>query len=358
MERKVKLAVLNRELSNTKFNLDLFTDFKGKLEEYKQLFNEKTGESELQVRDHSNKMSMFVTLLARKTSIGTNTAEGIHIEEEDITKAQMEESKYKDEQEIISAIRFINEYINSEYIDFNNFSDWLKEKHKTVFSNDKTKNAGKFKKIENFIPAKTGMDFQLTFLDPSKVEIELSKLGVFASTSDLEPIILSAIIHAQLVAIHPFKDGNGRIARLVSNKVIQFGYNVPLWIDEAISISITDYHKAMNEFHVNQNITPIIEFFLTKGIEQINRNTDLMNKNVEELKEIENILINEGMEKYKDVACDVVILNAVTISNISKRHDLHRDTSKKIIDLLETKGIVKNISKPESKTQVYQRIAK
>jgi len=43
--------------------------------------------------------------------------------------------------------------------------------------------------------------------------------------TELHPVVLAAQAHHKLVAIHPFIDGNGRIARLVMNLILfRFGY--------------------------------------------------------------------------------------------------------------------------------------
>jgi Fic family protein len=43
----------------------------------------------------------------------------------------------------------------------------------------------------------------------------------------MHPVLLSAEMHERLVTIHPFKDGNGRTARLVMNLILlQNGYTI------------------------------------------------------------------------------------------------------------------------------------
>ena len=45
--------------------------------------------------------------------------------------------------------------------------------------------------------------------------------------SDKNPIILATLAHHQLAAIHPFKDGNGRVSRLLMNLILmQHGYPI------------------------------------------------------------------------------------------------------------------------------------
>lgn len=53
---------------------------------------------------------------------------------------------------------------------------------------------------------------------PNRVEGEMSKfINSFNSEKRLSPVIRSAIIHLWFVSIHPFEDGNGRLARILGD---------------------------------------------------------------------------------------------------------------------------------------------
>lgn len=70
-----------------------------------------------------------------------------------------------------------------------------------------------------------------------------------------------AFAHLQLMKIHPFLDGNGRVARIVLNFELQ-KYNLkPIIIsyDEKES-----YFNLLEEFKVNKNINPFIDFIKEK----------------------------------------------------------------------------------------------
>lgn len=53
---------------------------------------------------------------------------------------------------------------------------------------------------------------------PERVEAEMSRfIDGFNTEKPLSPVIRSAIVHLWFVAIHPFEDGNGRLARILAD---------------------------------------------------------------------------------------------------------------------------------------------
>ena len=80
----------------------------------------------------------------------------------------------------------------------------------------------------------------------------------------IHPLILSAVFHYEFVFIHPFADGNGRVARLwhtalLSNWRSIFAY-IPL--ESQIEKFQSEYYDAIAQCHSNGNSTIFIEFIL------------------------------------------------------------------------------------------------
>lgn len=82
----------------------------------------------------------------------------------------------------------------------------------------------------------------------------------------VHPLVLSAVFHYEFVFIHPFSDGNGRVARLwhtvlLSNWRDIFAY-IPL--ESQIERFQSEYYDAIAQCHKNGDSTVFIEFMLNQ----------------------------------------------------------------------------------------------
>ena len=83
---------------------------------------------------------------------------------------------------------------------------------------------------------------------------------------EVHPLILSCVFHYEFVFIHPFTDGNGRMARLWHTAILAkwnpiFEY-IP--IESQIEKFQDDYYDAIAKCHVEGESTVFIEFMLTQ----------------------------------------------------------------------------------------------
>lgn len=92
------------------------------------------------------------------------------------------------------------------------------------------------------------------------------------SSNTLNPIELAAWTHAEFVKIHPFTDGNGRTSRLIMNyQLMKNGY-LPISIDKKDRLS---YYEALEEYAVNNNLTPFADMIASLEEQQLQRCIDM-----------------------------------------------------------------------------------
>lgn len=112
---------------------------------------------------------------------------------------------------------------------------------------------------------------------------------------EIHPLILSSIFHYEFVFIHPFSDGNGRMARLWHTAILSkwkamFEY-IP--IESQIEKFQDDYYNAITKCHVDGESTFFIEFMLS----QIDKILDELSLQIDD----DSMQIPEKVEKLLEI---------------------------------------------------------
>lgn len=88
------------------------------------------------------------------------------------------------------------------------------------------------------------------YIPPEYTDIPalLDELVEYVNTTDDHPLMIAAIVHYQLVTIHPFEDGNGRTARLMSGYILDFygyGFNGIGSLEEYFAYDPEEYYASL-----------------------------------------------------------------------------------------------------------------
>ena len=88
------------------------------------------------------------------------------------------------------------------------------------------------------------------YIPPEYVDIPvlLDELVEYVNTTDDHPLIVAAVVHYQLVTIHPFEDGNGRTARLMSGYILDingYGFNGIGSLEEYFAYDVNEYYESI-----------------------------------------------------------------------------------------------------------------
>ena len=91
---------------------------------------------------------------------------------------------------------------------------------------------GQYKTMPNHVKTSTGEIHY--YATPEETSAQMGDLMQWYRTEtqkgNLHPLIIAATFHYRFVAIHPFDDGNGRMARLLTNLILMQGGYVPVII--------------------------------------------------------------------------------------------------------------------------------
>lgn len=110
-----------------------------------------------------------------------------------------------------------------------------------------------------------------TGMNHSKIEAAMDKLIAFINAKDdIDELAKAAMIHFYIGYIHPYFDGNGRMARLMHLwYLVQKGYGTTLFIpfSSYISKSVKNYYDAYTVTEENKkesgviDLTPFVKYF-------------------------------------------------------------------------------------------------
>ena len=208
---------------------------------------------------------------------------GTHIEGNELNLTQAEKvmmgqnvvARERDIQEVINyrkTMEFIAE-MRDEMGEMRISEETIKKLHKiTVNKILPVENCGEYRKTQVVI--KNNQTGQVTFRPPEAAMIseQIEDLLAFIESSqnrDIHSVLESGIVHYELVRIHPFVDGNGRVARALSTLILFVkGYDIRKFfsLEEYFDKNASDYYTALQSVEKNNgDLTNWLEYF-TQGL--------------------------------------------------------------------------------------------
>mgnify|MGYP000854753836 CR=1 FL=1 len=148
-----------------------------------------------------------------------------------------------------NAIEYLEELINAK----TEITEWnIKNLHQLILKGIDDDNAGKYRNQNVTISG-------ANHIPPEYVVVPelMEKLIInYEDWDDYHPIIRAALLHGELVKIHPFIDGNGRTSRLIMNmELMSCGY-VPVIIKKENRLK---YYEALDKGHTTKDYTDFVK---------------------------------------------------------------------------------------------------
>lgn len=254
------------KLDNTEFKFDLPDNYFDKVDELNKELNSKRPISKETLKSLKESINLEWTYNSNGIEGNTLTLRETQVVLEGITVGG---KSLKEHLEVINhekAILFLDDLIK----DKEPVTEWnIKNIHQLVLKEIDDKNASKYRdenvriKGANHIPP----DYLII---PELME----KLVInYDDWKKYHPIIRAALIHGELVKIHPFVDGNGRTSRLVMNLSLMNSGYVPVIIKKEKRL---EYYTALDKAHTTGDYTDFVKLINELEIEMLNKYLELL----------------------------------------------------------------------------------
>jgi Fic family protein len=137
--------------------------------------------------------------------------------------------------------------------------------HRSVLSGSFAAEAGRLRQVQNWLTNQsTGAQVYLP-PPPKDVPALLDELCEWLTETDEAAPVVSALAHLRLAGIHPFRDGNGRTARVVASlAMLRGGFRMPQFtsLEEWWGRHPDDYYAAFEclgeSFDAETDVTPFV----------------------------------------------------------------------------------------------------
>lgn len=243
-------------------------------------------------------------------------------------------------------------------------TDLTRSLHHELMKDIEKKDLGEFRDGPVFVGHKTKIEIVVKHNPPfhDRKEIEHALSDLFAWVRDEEtmhPLLRAGVLHHQFAYIHPFFDGNGRLARILTTYFLLLkNYEVAKYfiLDDYYDV---DRHLYSDTLHTADkgDKTEWIEYFL-EGIANslqaaLARINKLKNKSLDDFTGEKRVLVTAREEEVLQI---IIEKKAVKTSDIQEMLSVTRQQAHALLASLVKKGLVEKFG--ITKTSYYKLLAK
>ena len=185
----------------------------------------------------------------------------------------------------------------------------IKSMHRILLDNvrGQTKNPGEFKTEQNYI----GNTNEITFTPlPAELTLEyMSNLEQYIHYDEIDLLVQAALLHCQFEMIHPFKDGNGRIGRLLIPLFLYYREILPVptfYMSAFFEKDRNTYLEKLSAVSKNNDYATWIKYFLEGVIQQAEINTQKGMIMLNYYNTFKNICLSDMSSKYAITLLDEI----------------------------------------------------
>lgn len=230
----------------------------------------------------------------------------------------------------------------------------IKEMHKILLDNvrGQNKSPGEFKMEQNYI----GNSAEITFtpLPPELTQDYMANFEQYIHFDEVDLLVQAALIHCQFEMIHPFKDGNGRIGRLLIPLFLYYREMLPVptfYMSAYFEKDRTMYLEKLSAVSQKNDYATWIKYFLEGVIQQAEINTLKAKALLDRYNEFKDICISGMSSKYAIPLLDEIFQRpAFKAKQIQKVIPGSKGTLYNMLDEFVARGILRKDDKARNAT--------
>ena len=230
----------------------------------------------------------------------------------------------------------------------------IKEMHKILLDNvrGQNKSPGEFKTEQNYI----GNSAEITFtpLPPELTQDYMANFEQYIHFDEVDLLVQAALIHCQFEMIHPFKDGNGRIGRLLIPLFLYYREMLPVptfYMSAYFEKDRTMYLEKLSAVSQKNDYATWIKYFLEGVIQQAEINTLKAKALLDRYNEFKDICISGMSSKYAIPLLDEIFQRpAFKAKQIQEVIPGSKGTLYNMLDEFVARGILRKDDKARNAT--------
>lgn len=204
------------------------------------------------------------------------------------------------------------------------------------------KTPGAFRKDQNWIGRPGCTMEQASFVPPAPMQLQdhLKAWAHYLSGSDFDILAQTAVMNAQFELIHPFKDGNGRIGRLLIPLFLfsKGRLSSPMfYLSSFLEANRDEYYQRLRNISQEGDWTGWIQFFLRAIVIQAKDNVQRVRAIMDLYEETKNTVQSLTGSKYTLPLVDTLFDRPIfRVSDFAKRSGISKVTLHGLLRQLQT----------------------
>ncbi len=265
-----------------------------------------------------------------------------------------EGEKFRDIQEISNYRRAL--FASREHLkDYPIRLGFVRELHRILMDSvrGQNKTPGEFRKDQNWIGPHGCSIEQASFVPPNPLQLpdHLQAWEYYLDSDDTDFLLQTAVVHAQFELLHPFKDGNGRIGRIL----------IPLFLYQKRALSQpmfylsgylehyrTEYYQRLKAISAEGDWNGWIAFLLQAITTQAGQNSSRVMAIQALYEEMKRSIQEATHSQYTMHVLDAIFNKPVfrtsdLTTQLHKDFDIHEKTAQGLLRQMKDAGILREL---------------